>query len=260
MQLSQYIINAFTRDTFAGNPAAVVPLLSWLPDDVMQAIAAQNNLSETAFYVKSESNFQLRWFTPVTEVDFCGHATLAAGYVVMQNEQSALDSVIFATRTGVLQVKKHHEEFILDFPVQTCTASSAIEQVSDALGVAVESLYAGEDYMAVLKNQQYIEQCRPDMHKLKQLDLRGVIITAPGNNVDFVSRFFAPKAGIDEDPVTGSAHCMLAPYWSAQMHKSALSARQLSARGGEMRCEIQNKRVIITASAKMFARATIYLD
>jgi len=264
VQIIQYIINAFTSKPFAGNPAAVVPLSRGLPDAVMQQIAWENNLSETAFFV-SEPNqeadglYALRWFTPVREVDFCGHATLAAAHIVLHHKQLATDSVRFSTRRGVLSVVRLDDGYQLDFPRLKYTASNTADQLSEALGVEVLEAHAGDDLIARVKDQATVVVCQPDMQKLAALDTRGIIITAPGDEVDFVSRFFAPKFGIDEDPVTGSAHCMLAPYWAEKLNKTRLSAQQLSVRGGEMVCEVKGGRVIIDASAVTWLIGKIYI-
>lgn len=248
-KLPIYQIDAFTHERFKGNPAAVIPLESWLDDSLMQQIAEENNLSETAFYVadNTENTFELRWFTPTTEVDFCGHATLATAWVLFNEFKLDTDQITFNTRSGELIVSQSDEYLCMDFPARIpIKVEGHVEPILTALGVprAVEVL-SGEDYMVVVETEAEVAAVSPDFNLLAQLDLRGVIVTAPGQQVDFVSRWFGPNVGVNEDPVTGSAHTLLTPYWATRMDKLQLSARQISHRGGEILCEFQDKRVIL---------------
>lgn len=257
MEISLYQIDAFTGRVFGGNPAAVCPLKAWLPDGTMQAIAAENNLSETAFFVPEGEDYDLRWFTPATEVDLCGHATLATGALVLSKLAPSRPSVRFHTASGILEVVKDGEWFAMDFPAwEGKPARSAA--VAEALGVApVELLSNQRDYLAIFEREADIRALVPDFDKLGKLDRAGMIVSAPGDEVDFVSRFFAPAMGIREDPVTGSAHCALTPYWSKRLDKVTLNARQISARGGELVCEQRGERVIIRGRAAFYLEGTI---
>ena len=257
MEIPLYQIDAFTSRVFGGNPAAVCPLKAWLPAETMQAIAAENNLSETAFFVPEDGDYGLRWFTPSTEVDLCGHATLATGALVLSRLDPSRPSVRFRTASGVLEVVKDGEWFAMDFPVwEAKPAKSAA--VADALGLApIELLGNRRDYLAVFERAADVRALMPDFEKLGGLDRPGMIVTAPGDDVDFVSRFFAPGLGIKEDPVTGSAHCALTPYWSKRLRKATLNARQVSARGGELICEQRGERVVMRGRAAFYLEGTI---
>lgn len=257
MEIPLYQIDAFTGRVFGGNPAAVCPLRTWLPDETMQAIAAENNLSETAFFVPEGEDFDLRWFTPATEVDLCGHATLAAGALLLSKLAPSRSAVRFHTASGVLEVVKDGEWFAMDFPAwEAKPAKSAA--VAEALGAApVEVLSNQRDYLAVFEREADIRALAPDFDKLGKLDRAGMIVSAPGDEVDFVSRFFAPAMGICEDPVTGSAHCALTPYWSKRLNKASLNARQISARGGELICELRGERVVIRGRAAFYLEGSI---
>jgi PhzF family phenazine biosynthesis protein len=218
MTIPIYQVDAFTMGSFSGNPAAVCPLNAWLDDDTMQNIAAENNLSETAFIVAGEGSYGLRWFTPAIEVDLCGHATLAAAYVVLNHLQPELDSVSFETQSGELVVTRDGDRLSMDFPARAPTPVAVSEALSDALGEAPAEVYASRDILAVYEDEAGVRRLSPDQAKLLALDEGlGVIVTAKGDAVDFVSRFFAPKAGVAEDPVTGSAHCTLVPFWAERL-------------------------------------------
>jgi len=252
-----YYISAFAEQAFAGNPAAVCPLDQWLPDDVMQAIAKENNLSETAFFIPTQQGFYIRWFTPTTEVDLCGHATLAAAYVLFDCLHIREKSIRFESKSGVLKVSKDGDWLVMDFPSQVpmpCPIPMVIEQAFDIK--PVECLQS-EDYLIVFEHEEDILAARPNLTLLKALNLRGVIITSTSDHYDFVSRFFAPNIGIDEDPVTGSAHTQLAPYWSKKLGKSKLRAKQLSARGGTLGCEVLNQHVLIAGKAVKYKQCEI---
>ena len=259
MKLKQYQIDAFAARVFEGNPAAVCPLDAWLADAMMQAIAAENNLAETAFFVPNANGFELRWFTPVCEVDLCGHATLATAHVLFNILGYSKDRIVFSTRSGHLLVEKHGGQLRMSFPALKLEHREINENLSAALGAMPLELWSGDDYVAVFDSEAIIRSLQPNMMLLSELDLRGVIVTAPGDEFDFVSRFFAPKYGIPEDPVTGSAHCALAPYWSERLHKQQLQARQISARGGNVFCEVSGDRVFLTGQAVTFMTAEIVL-
>lgn len=257
MKIKQYQIDAFAKRPFEGNPAAVCPLENWLDDHLLQAIAEENNLSETAFFVPSANSFALRWFTPTKEIDLCGHATLAAAHVIFEFLGFTGPAITFETRSGELTVKKQDDLLQMDFPATRLTAIKTPEALIQALGAQPKEVLAADDYVAVFDDEATIQAMTPDQSLLARLDLRGVIVTAPGAHVDFVSRFFAPKIGIPEDPVTGAAHCKLAPYWAEKLGKNRFSARQLSRRGGDIICELQNNRVLLSGTAVTFLEGEI---
>ena len=244
-------IDAFTDKLFAGNPAAVCILNQWLPDKTMQSIAAENNLAETAFVIKRERDYEIRWFTPTIEVALCGHATLASAHVLFNYHKHSADTIRFFSRhSGELSVSKKGESLSLDFPSDMPNKIEGPKDILNAFKLKPIKVYKGKtDYMLVYSNQKEIEQLDPDMTLLKKSKARGIIVTAPGIHVDFVSRFFAPGSGVDEDPVTGSAHTTLTPYWSQQLNKKVLNVKQLSKRGGDLVCEFLGERVIITGKA-----------
>ena len=247
-----YQIDAFTDTVFGGNPAAVCILNTWLPDKLIQKIAAENNLAETAFAVLHNDYYQLRWFTPELEVDLCGHATLATAFTLFKYYGYSKNTIRFVSpRSGELLVEQHTDgSMTLDFPTDELTAMGSQENINKAIGKQPIKTFKGKtDFLLVYESQQVIETISPNFHLLDQLDCRGVIVTAPGIAVDFVSRFFAPQCGIPEDPVTGSAHTTLTPYWSAQLGKTQLTAKQLSERGGNLSCEHLGDRVKISGKA-----------
>jgi len=257
MKIKQYQVDAFATRAFEGNPAAVCPLEKWLDDDLLQAIAEENNLSETAFFVPSAKGFSLRWFTPFKEVDLCGHATLATAHIIYESLGFTGTVISFETRSGDLFVKKQGSVLQMDFPAYKLTACEIPETLVQGLGVRPIEVLADDDYLAVFDSEATVRAITPNHALLGLLDLRGVIVTAPGADVDFVSRFFAPKIGIPEDPVTGAAHCKLAPYWAGKLGKNTLSARQVSKRGGNLACEVKNDRVVLSGSAVTFMEAEI---
>ena len=257
MELTIYQIDAFTDKVFKGNPAAVCPLDSWLDDADLQAIAAENNLSETAFYVPHGQGFHLRWFTPKAEVDLCGHATLATAFVIFHLTGYADDTVKFETRSGELSVTKSGSLLVMDFPAQPATPCTCPQLLIEGLGKAPVEVLSSEDYMAVFERAEDVIALEPNFDTLSKLDLRGIIVTAKGEDVDFVSRFFAPRYGINEDPVTGSAHCALTPYWAARLNKTRLSARQVSKRGGYVSCELKANRVVLSGKAVKYMEGRI---
>jgi predicted PhzF superfamily epimerase YddE/YHI9 len=260
MQIKQYQVDAFASRPFEGNPAAVCVLERWLADDVLQAIAEENNLSETAFFVPCDTGFELRWFTPTTEVDLCGHATLATAHVIFDQLGYSQPAIHFHTRSGELKVQKHANMLQMDFPALLPLPCEIPDALVQGLGDRPAQLLRSDDYLAVFDSEQHIRALQPDFARLGQLDLRGVIVTAPGKDVDFVSRFFAPGLGVPEDPVTGSAHCTLAPYWAGRLGKTTLQARQLSPRGGNLACELHGERVLISGSAVTFMHGVIEID
>ena len=252
-------VDSFASRVFSGNPAAVCPLKEWLPDQQMQAIAAENNLANTAFFVPSRDEYDLRWFTPKVEVDLCGHATLASAFIIFHDLAPSANSIRFATKSGALIVTRDGDLLSLDFPSRPPVECEAPPQLAQALGAKPEAILGARNYLAVFSSEDDVRGLAPNMEVLQQLDRPGVIATAPGKEVDFVSRYFAPALGVPEDPVTGSAHCTLIPYWSNRLGKKKLHARQVSARGGDLWCEDRGERVIIGGKAVRFSDGFIYL-
>ena len=242
MKLPFYQIDAFTSSVFSGNPAGVCLLDAWLDDSTLQAIAAENNLSETAFLVRSQAGYKLRWFTPTIEVDLCGHATLASAFVVFAYLDTGDDAVRFETVSGVLTVRHEGDLLVMDFPSRRAVPCPVPDELIRGLGIEPREVLLARDLLAVYDSEAQIRSLQPDMLELSKLDCLGIIVTAPGSECDFVSRFFAPREGIPEDPVTGSSHCTLIPYWAERTGKSKLHARQLSERGGELFCIDLNDR------------------
>ncbi len=260
MHIPLYQVDAFTSRIFSGNPAAVCPLDDWLPDDSLQKIAAENNLSETAFFVRTGDSFQLRWFTPTVEVDLCGHATLASAHVLF-TELAYQEKVIrFETASGILKVSRSGELITMDFPSTPPEKIATPDRLVHALGAEPEAVYKSRDIMAVFDSQADVKAIHPDFDYLKELDCLGVIVTAPGAVVDFVSRVFAPAAGVNEDPVTGSAHSTLIPYWADRLKKDKLQAFQISDRGGELLCVNLINRVYISGRAVTYSKGEISLE
>jgi PhzF family phenazine biosynthesis protein len=259
MNLPIYQVDAFTRRVFGGNPAAVVLLEEPLPEETMQNIAAENNLSETAFVLPDGDRFQIRWVTPTVEVDLCGHATLASAHILFSEGIVAADSVRFETlQSGPLFVTRSGELLSLDFPARESRPLPPPVGLAETLGAVPTEVYQSvRDLLAVFEDEATIAQMKPDFQRLEQLEWFAVIVTAPGLRSDFVSRFFGPKVGIPEDPVTGSAHCVLVPYWADRLGKSRLHALQISRRGGELFCEHRGERVIISGHAAGVLKGTI---
>lgn len=256
--LKIYQVDAFTDRVFSGNPAAVCPLEKWLPDEVMQNIAAENNLAETAFFVPSEDGFDLRWFTPTVEVDLCGHATLATAHIIFTEMNHDTNAILFNTKSGILTVTKIEVGYKMDFPADMPKPLEGNKIISDSLGVPIDSVLKGkDDYIAVLSNQKALENLQPDFALMATLKSRGLIVTAPGDSVDFVSRCFYPQSGVDEDPVTGSAHTAMTPYWSIRLGKDTLTAQQISARGGKLVCALEGDRVFLYGRAVTFLRGEV---
>jgi PhzF family phenazine biosynthesis protein len=262
MRIPIYQVDAFTNRLFAGNPAAVCPLKEWLPEATLQSIAAENNLSETAFFVGEGDGYLLRWFTPTVEVELCGHATLASGFVVTEILERGRASVPFRTlKAGTLTVAREGDRLAMDFPAWPPEPAAADPRVLAALGAApAETLSGRGRTLAVFARAEDVAALKPDFAAMRGLPGGDVIATARGQDgVDFVSRYFAPNHGIDEDPVTGSAHCVLTPYWASRLGKTRLSARQISARGGDLVCELKGARVTLSGQAKLYLEGTIIL-
>jgi PhzF family phenazine biosynthesis protein len=267
MRTALYQVDAFTEEVFRGNPAAVCPLESWPEDSKLLAIAAENNLAETAFLVPEGEGYRLRWFTPRYEVQLCGHATLASGYVLLKLQETDLGQVRFETRSGALHVMLDGDYLSMDFPAlpprncpnpppQLAAGLASLnprEVLQNGAGDSVGN------YFVVYETEEEVRRAHPKMAVIEQLHPAGVCITAPGREVDFVSRYFAPSYGIPEDPVTGSTHCALAPYWADRLQKSSLRARQLSERGGEVLCTVKGDRVILKGKAVLYLQGTIFV-
>jgi PhzF family phenazine biosynthesis protein len=260
MEIPIYQVDAFAERLFGGNPAAVCPLQAWLPDATLQAIALENNLSETAFTIPlGPGHYHLRWFTPLREVDLCGHATLATAHVLFRELGEAGTRLRFESRSGELVVSRDGDRLVLDFPAQPPQACEVPDGLLAALGgEAREVWFSAEDYIVVYGSERAIRELRPDFSRLAQVEARGIAVTAAGSDgVDFVSRFFAPRVGINEDPVTGSAHCKLAPLWSERLGKEELLARQLSARGGELHCRLAGERVLLAGKGVSYLKGWV---
>jgi PhzF family phenazine biosynthesis protein len=260
MKLPLYQIDAFTSRMFGGNPAAVVLLNAWLPDDTLAAIAAENNLAETAFVIPRGDVLPLRWFTPTVEVDLCGHATLAAAHVLFRYTFPAEKRLTFSTRSGNLIVSRDGEVLSMDFPSRPGKSMEVSEALISALGVHPRVAYLARDLLAVFDTETQIRSFQPDFQRIASVEAFAVIIAAPGEAVDYVYRFFAPRQGIPEDPVTGSANCTLVPYWSRRLAKSVLTAKQLSARGGDLRCTLEGDRVLIAGHTVEYLRGEITVE
>lgn len=261
MELPIYQVDAFASGIFAGNPAAIMPLEQWLDDASLQAIAMENNLSETAYFVRRDAGYGLRWFTPTVEVDLCGHATLAAAHVLFEQLDYAGDEILFYTRSGELRVSRTEAGLTLDFPAAALVSAEVDLNVCNALGaIASEAVIASENPHAVVYVYEFesdVAGLKPDFSALLAASPHAIIATAPGDDCDFVSRFFGPQVGIDEDPVTGSAHCSLVPYWAGRLHLEKLQARQISARGGDLACELRDGRVFMTGTAATFMHGRV---
>jgi len=253
MKIQMYQVDAFSKKLFSGNPAAVCLLDRWLKDDIMQRIAAENNLAETAFLVNSGKSFEIRWFTPMVEVDLCGHATLASAHVLFEHEGFPGHDIEFHSKSGILEVQKKDGLLVMNFPSDPPEEVFAPDVLLEGVGQTPElSFRSTSDYMLVFKSEKQIKKIKPDFFKILRVGMRGVIVTAPGDSCDFVSRFFAPQSGIDEDPVTGSAHTTLIPYWSNRLKKKEMVARQVSKRGGILYLKDLGSRVEIGGHAITF--------
>jgi PhzF family phenazine biosynthesis protein len=258
MTIPYFEVLAFTNRQFAGNPAGVCVLAEWLPDTAMQAIAAENNLPETAFIIDRGTHFDLRWMTPTVEVDLCGHATLASAHVLFQHLAHSGTMVRFQSRSGELTVERAGDRLVLDFPSQPVSECQPPEKLTEGLGARPSTVLKGRDYFAVFNHEQDVGALAPDFGIIAELDAQGVIVTAPGDACDFVSRYFVPRVGIPEDPATGSTHCTLVPYWSKRLGKRILHARQLSKRGGGLFCEDRRERVGIGGNAVTYVEGRLH--
>lgn len=259
MDLPYYQIDSFSSRLFAGNPAGVCLLEEWLPDATLQSIATENNQPETAFVIARQDHFDLRWFTPAVEVDLCGHATLAAAHVLFRHRGFTGDEIRFHTRSGILRVLRRGDALSLELPSLPAVPCDAPAALVKGLGKVPLLTAKAQDFLAIFATEAEVRNLQPDFAELKRLDTRGVIVTAPGDECDFVSRFFAPAVGVNEDPVTGSAHCTLVPYWAEQIGRTELAALQVSARGGELTCFLRGDRVTLAGRAKTYLSGTIHL-
>lgn len=257
MRIPIYQVDAFTSRVFGGNPAAICPLDAWLPDETLQSIAAENNLSETAYFVKRGDRYDLRWMTPAVEVDLCGHATLASAHIIFKHLEPGRQSVSFDTKSGELVVTRDGDLLSMDFPSRTPEPVSRHALLENALGGEILETWGARDYLVVYGSEEEVRALKPNMSLLMDIDRFAVIATATGKDSDFVSRFFAPAKGVPEDPVTGSAHCTLIPFWAKRYGKKSLFARQVSARGGELWCEDRGARVRISGKAAEFLQGQI---
>jgi len=260
MALKFFQVDAFASKPFAGNPAAVMPLTEWLPDDLLQAIAAEHNLAETAFFVPKGPDFHLRWFTPTVEMPLCGHATLASAYVLFNHLDRARDNIVFHTLSGPLTITRDEDRLVMDFPTRASEPASIAElaPVAEAIGAKVIDLRRGWTYLAVVESEDVVRNLKPDLSKIAALPLN-VIVTARGAKADFVSRVFLPKIGIPEDPVTGAAHCMLVPYWSEVLERKTFFARQVSPRGGELWLRLEGERVKMAGHAVLTVTGEVHI-
>jgi PhzF family phenazine biosynthesis protein len=260
MNLTIFQVDAFTRNTFGGNPAAICPLEEWLDAELMQRIALENNLSETAFFVKNADIYEIRWFTPTFEIDLCGHATLASAFVIFEVLKAETEKVKFHShKSGALEVEKKGDVLTLDFPSRPVAKCDAPEGLIEAIGKQPQEILKGRDYFLVYETEKEVAEITPNFSKLLEIDAHGFIVTAKGETADFVSRFFAPEVGVFEDPVTGSSHCNLIPFWAAKLGKTEMFARQISARGGELFCELKGDRVKIGGNATLYLKGEIYV-
>jgi len=256
-----YQVDAFANTLFSGNPAAVCPLDKWLDDDLMQKIAMENNLAETAFYVKNNDGYELRWFTPCAEVDLCGHATLATAFVLFYQEGHRGNSIRFySPRSGLLTVERNDELLTMNFPSDILEKVEITEELIAGFNISPKMAFKGKtDYLLIYDSENEIKSIKPNIDAISKVDARGIIVSAKGDNVDFVSRFFAPQVGVNEDPVTGSAHTSLTPFWAKELNKKEMSAIQLSQRKGYLQCKYLENRVEISGQCKLYLLGEIYL-
>ncbi len=260
MTIPIYQVDAFTEELYGGNPAAICPLTEWLPAPQMQKIAAENNLAETAFFIPQGNDYELRWFTPELEIDLCGHATLATAHILFTELGYEREVIHFHTlKAGTLSVHRNGDKYMLDFPSRIPESAQAPAGLLEAIGGNAVEILRSRDYFLVFENESAIEALNPDFFALSKIDSVGFIVTAPGDDCDFVSRFFAPSAGINEDPVTGSAHCNLIPYWANRLGKDNMHAFQISARRGELWCQLKGDRVLMSGKAVTYLKGEIYI-
>ncbi|WP_455615942.1 PhzF family phenazine biosynthesis protein [Eisenbergiella sp.] len=259
MELKQYVVDAFTDQVFKGNPAAICVLSEWLPDMLMQNIAKENNLSETAFTVKKGSGYELRWFTPGGEIDLCGHATLGAAYVLLRFFERDCNKLSFQTKSGQLIVKKVNDLYEIDMPAYSLTAVPVTEEMEQTIGFRPLEAWIGRDLVCVMADEQQVIQANPNEERLKKLDGLLLQLTAKGTTYDCVTRSFAPKLNVSEDPVCGSGHCHVIPLWADKIKKNELIAFQASKRSGVLYCRIENGRVILAGKAALYSKAELYV-
>lgn len=261
MVFKYFKVDSFASEIFKGNPACVVPLKNWLDDDLLLKIAQENAVAETAFFIKDKNEFHLRWFTPEIEIDLCGHATLATAYVIKSCLNYSQNVISFNTKVGKLKVEVHENMYFLNFPSRKALPSKLPEEIKFSLNIQPIEVYKSRDYLLVYENQSDIENIIINRNFFDQINLGygGVIVTSVGNSFDFVSRFFTPQASILEDPVTGSAHCTLIPYWASKLKKDEMEAIQLSGRGGQLKCQNLNEKVIIGGQAVLFSKGEFYV-
>ena len=257
--MKQYIVDAFTDKVFGGNPAAVCIMDSWPSDDLMMNITVENNLSETAFAVREGSRYRLRWFTPGGEIDLCGHATLATAFVLMNYYDSAANTVVFTTMSGELTVDRHEDMYEMDFPAYKLRPVPVTDEITEAVGAAPVEAYMGRDLLCVFDSENTVKNLHPDMEKLKELDGLLLQATAKGSDFDCVSRSFAPKLNVPEDPVCGSGHCHIVPYWAGRSGKKEIVAFQASLRGGILYCRVEGERVRLAGKAALFSVGEIFV-
>ena len=257
--MKQYVVDAFSDRVFGGNPAAICVMDKWLTDELMMNITIENNLSETAFTVKENEKYKLRWFTPGGEIDLCGHATLACAYVIMNYVETNANKIVFSTLSGDLTVNKNGDLYEMDFPAYDLKQVEITKEMIDAIGVAPKEAYMGRDLLCIFDNEDIIRQLKPNMDKVKQLDGLLLQVTALGSDKDCVSRSFAPKLDVPEDPVCGSGHCHIVPYWSKKLNKQYIVAYQASKRGGTLYCRMENDRVKISGKAWLYSIADIHI-
>lgn len=258
--MKQYVVDAFTDKVFAGNPAAICVLDKWISDELMQKITTENNLSETAFTVKEGEHYHLRWFTPGGEIDLCGHATLATAYTLFRFYEKDADVLSFDTLSGVLTVRKNGELLEMDFPAYELSPVEVTDKMVDAIGVKPLEAYMGRDLLCVVSSEDEVKNATPDQAKIMELDGLLVHLTAKGAEHDCVSRSFAPKCGVAEDPVCGSGHCHIVPYWAKALEKDSLVAYQASRRGGVLHCRIEGERIVLAGNAALYSEAEIFVD
>jgi PhzF family phenazine biosynthesis protein len=261
MKIPLFQIDAFADRLFHGNPASVCPLEQWIPDSLMQQIAMENNQAETAFFVRNRQSFEIRWFTPTVEVELCGHATLAAAFVIFNFMQFRGEVVKFSSRSGPLSVTREGGFLTLDFPVDRPVPAAAPDNLIAGIGLRPSEILKGKtDFLLVFSTEEEIKNLDPDMSLISKAEARGIITTAPGYEADFVSRFFAPQSGIPEDPVTGSAHTTLTPFWAARLGRNELTAMQLSKRRGWLKCRLAGDRVLISGQARAYMAGEVEVD
>jgi len=262
MKLKKYHVDAFTNKLFGGNPACVIPLANWLPDDLLLQITKENNLAETAFFISTEKGFHIRWFTPELEMDLCGHATLATAHVIKEHLNFKGEKISFSSASGELIVSFNQDRYVLDFPSRMPEKAELPEIIKASLNIQPMEVYLSRDYVLVYESQEQVEALQPNKNRLEAIDLGhgGIVCTSKGNEADFVSRFFTPGASIFEDPVTGSAHCSLIPFWSKQLEKDELLAHQVSRRHGILHCSDRAERVLIAGNAKTYSAGEIFLN